>query len=142
MRAMGARGCVRATIAVLLLGSPALAGCGLNVQSPDLFMLTREGQGQRLELLVSDGGTIRCDGRSPEPLSDHLLIQARALASDLDKDAKARLALPASQASVFTYAIKLQDGTISFPDTAAGKRHELSEAELFAVQASRAACGL
>ena len=40
------------------------------------------------------------------------------------------------------YRIRLQDGTISFPDTAAAKHKELAEAELFAVQAAQQACGL
>ena len=65
-----------------------LAGCGLSVQSPDLFLLTRSGAGGRLKLLVSD------------------------------------------------------DGTISFPDTAARSRSELAQLELFAVQASQTPCGL
>ncbi|MGI8411005.1 MAG: hypothetical protein ACR2LV_00545 [Solirubrobacteraceae bacterium] len=131
---------MRRAVAVLLLCCPGLIGCGLNVRSPDLFLLTRVGEGQRLQLLVNDGATIRCDGGPSKPLSDHLLIAARALATDLDPDAKARLSLPASSASVFSYTIKLQDGTISFPDTAATRHHELSEAELFAVQAQPEAC--
>ena len=47
----------------LLLGLIAvvLAGCGLNVQSADLFLLTRTGQGPKLTLLVNDSGTIRCN---------------------------------------------------------------------------------
>ena len=31
-----------------VLAALALAGCGLNVQSPDLFLLTRTGQGKPL----------------------------------------------------------------------------------------------
>ncbi len=46
-----------------------LAACGENVQSPDLFVLTRTGQGQTLTLLVNDSGTIRCDGRAAKPLA-------------------------------------------------------------------------
>lgn len=133
---------MRAVSVTLLLCSAALTACGLAVRSPDLFLLTRSAPGQHLELLVNDGGTIRCDGGSSKPLSNHLLIRARVLATDLDKDAKARLSLPASRGSLFTYTIKLQGGTISFPDTAAAQHHELSEAELFAVQAAQGACGL
>ncbi|MGI8430261.1 MAG: hypothetical protein ACR2OB_13405 [Solirubrobacteraceae bacterium] len=140
MRLSGARPGGKASVAVLLLCGAVPAGCGLAVRSPDLFLLTRSGQGKPLALLVSDGGTIRCNSGKAKPLSDHLLIQARALATDLDKDAKARLAVAASRGSVFSYTLKLQDGTISFPDTAAGTRHELSEAEQFAVQAGHLAC--
>ena len=34
------------------------------------------------------------------------------------------------------------DGTISFPDTAAPGHHEVSDTELFALQAAQQACGL
>ncbi len=117
-------------------------GCGLNVQSPDLFVLTRTGQGASLTLLVNDGGTIRCNRGSSRQLADPLLIRARALVSDLDSDAQAGLHIPRAADSVAFYRIRLQDGTIAFPDTAAAKHKELAEAELFAVQAAQQACGL
>lgn len=120
-----------------------LAGCGLNVQSPDLFLLTRTGQGKPLTLLVSDGGSIRCNGGgASKQLPDPLLIQARTLASDLDKDAKAKLHIPPGRGSVAFYAIRLQDGSISFPDNAAAQHRELAEVELFTVRAAQQACGL
>jgi hypothetical protein len=125
-----------------LLACALLGGCGFNVQSPDLFLLTRTGQGARLTLLVNDGGTIRCDGAKARSLADPLLIRARVLASQLDKDAKAGLRLAPTPASVARYTIRLQNGTIAFPDTAAAKHSELAQAELFAVQAAQRACGL
>jgi hypothetical protein len=119
-----------------------VTGCGLNVQSPDLFLLTRTGQGGQLRLLVNDAGTVRCDGGKPKRLPDPLLVQARALAPELDSDAKHKLRISPAQNSVAIYTIRLQDGTITFPDTAASRRHELAVAELFAVQAAQQACGL
>jgi hypothetical protein len=130
----------RALAAVALAG--LLAGCGFDVQSPDLFLLTRTGQGRTLTLLVNDGGTIRCDGRRPRKLSDPLLLRARDLAAALDADAKRGLRIPAAPNSAFRYTVTLQDGTISFPDTAAAAHSELSQAELFAVQAAQKACGI
>ena len=120
------------------------AGCGLNVESPDLFLLTRTGQGHRLSLLVNDGGTIRCNGGKAKTLPDPLLLQARGLASSLGGDAQHHLRLPAQRGSVFRYTIRLQQGTISFPDTATagGKFPRLAEVELFAVTAAQQACGL
>ena len=116
------------------------AGCGLNVQSADLFQLQRIGQGHTLTLLVSDSGTIRCNAASSRPIPDALLIQARDLADNLAKDAKAKLNLPREHNSVYTYKIKLQDGTISFPDTSAAAHHELSAAELFVTQTAEGVC--
>jgi hypothetical protein len=130
--------CVAAAIVIAGL----IAGCGLNVQLPDLFLLTRTGQGMPLTLLVNDGGTIRCNGGKAKSLSDPLLIQARDLASDLDSDAKKSLNIPRAADTVAMYRIRLQDGTISFPDTAAARHKELADAELFAVTAAQKACGL
>ena len=91
-------------------------------------------------MLVSDGGTIRCDTGHAQPISDALLLQARDLADNLAKDAKAKLSLPPANHSIYTYRIKLQDGTISFADTSAIAHHELSAAELFAAQAASGVC--
>jgi hypothetical protein len=119
-----------------------IAGCGFDVQAPDLFVLTRVGQGRTVTLLVNDGGTIRCDGGRARKLADPLLLRARDLAASLDADAKRSLRIPAPANSAFRYSVKLQDGTISFPDTAAVRHSELAQAELFAVQAAQQACGL
>ncbi len=123
---------------------PVLAACGLDVQGPDLFLLTRSGQGSRLTLLVNDSGTIRCNGGSPRPLSDPLLLRARDLASALGGDAREKLKIAAPANSVYRYTIRLQDGTISFPDTAAagGRYPNLAQAEQFTIQAARQACHL
>ncbi len=118
-----------------------LAGC-LDQRSPDLFLLTRSGPGPTLTLLPSDGGTIRCDGGKARTLPDALLIQARDLAQDLDKDARRGLAIKPSPGTVFDYRIRLEHGTITFPDSAARSRKELSRATLFAAQTAQRACGL
>jgi hypothetical protein len=130
--------------ATLLAAAAAalIAGCGFDVQSPDLFVLTRVGQGRTLTLLVNDGGTIRCDGGRPRRLADPLLLRARDLAASLDGDAKRNLRIPAPPNSAFHYSVKLQDGTIAFPDTAAARHAELGQVQLFAVQAAQQACGL
>jgi hypothetical protein len=119
-----------------------LGGCGFVVQAPDLFLLTRTGQHGTLTLLVNDGDTIRCNGGQPRSLPDPLLLRARDLATSLDADAKRGLKIPAPANSAFRYRIRLQDGTISFPDTAAAHHSELAQAELFAVQGAQQACGL
>ncbi|MDQ6745909.1 MAG: hypothetical protein M3Z27_07860 [Actinomycetota bacterium] len=126
---------------VILLACLALAGCGFNVATSDLFVLHRSGQGRELTLLVSDGATVRCNGGPPRPISDALLLQARDLADALDKDVKAGLR-PASAVarSVYTYTVKLQDGTIAFADTDAGAHAELGRAQLFTAQLANGTC--
>jgi hypothetical protein len=125
-----------------VLALVVLAGCGENVKSPDLFLLTRTGEGQKLTLLVNDAGTISCDGRAPKALPDPLLLVARDLADSLDQDAKASLRINRASNSVFSYKVRLQDGTIYFPDTAGSAHQELAQAEQFAVQAAQGPCGL
>jgi hypothetical protein len=129
---------IPAALALAGLGA-ALAGC-LSVQSADLFLLTRTGGGPKLTLLLSDGGTVRCNGAPAKPLSDKLLLQARDLANTLDTDAKQHLALPRTSNTVAVYTVKLNDGTISFPDTAARTHRELAQLELLTVQIAQGPC--
>ena len=132
---------MRRNCAAILLCA-GLAGCGFDVQSPDLFLLTRTGQAGKLTLLVNDSGTIRCNGGAAKQLPDPLLLQARDLATSLDGDAKSKLRIPAPTNSVYAYTVTLQDGTISFPDTAAARHSELAQAEQFALSAAQSVCGI
>jgi hypothetical protein len=119
----------------------ALTGC-LDVRSADLFLLTRTGQGSKVTLLVSDGGTIRCNGAKSRPISNSALIAARDLADNLSSDAQEGLTIPKGSGSVYYFTIKLQQGTVSFPDRAAAGRKALAQAELFATQTAQRECGL
>jgi hypothetical protein len=119
-----------------------VSGCGFGIRSPDLFVLTRTGVGDTLTLLVNDGGTIKCNDRAPRPLAEQLLLRARDLVTMLDADAKQHLSIPPTAHSVAHYRVKLQAGTISFPDTAGTHHGELAQVELFTVDAAQQACGL
>jgi hypothetical protein len=134
---------MRLRAAVVLLLAALVTGCGFEVEEPDLFLVTRTGaEGHKLSLLVNDGGTISCDGGKPKNVPDPLLLQARDLATNLNTDVSAKLRFPASARSVYTYTVKVQNGTMSFPDTAGLSRKELSDLELFVVQAAANPCGL
>ena len=128
--------------AAVLAAAAVLTGCGFDVQSPDLFQVTRIGPSQKLSLLVNDSGTISCNGGKPKALPDRLLLQARDLATNLNSDAKAKLRFPAGSRSVYTYTVKVPNGTFTFPDIAADSRKELSQLELFVVQAAADPCGI
>ncbi len=120
--------------------SAVLAGCGLNIQSPDLFLLTRSGSGHRQTLLVNSGGTIKCNGSQSKPLPDALLLKARDLTGRLNTDAKHHLSIAPGPGSVYTYRVRLQAGTITFPDTAARTHPELAQLELLSVQILSGPC--
>jgi hypothetical protein len=127
--------------AVAVATALVLAGC-LNVQAADLFLLTRTGQGSKLTLLVNDSGTIRCNGAKAKPISDSTLIAARDLSDNLATDAQNNLTIRDVAGSVYYFRIRMQQGTIAFPDKAAGRRRALAQAELFATQAAQRDCGL
>ena len=124
-----------------LAAALALAGC-FDVKSADLFLLTRTGQGSRLTLLVSDGGTVACDGRTPRALNDQLLIAARDLADNLASDAARNLELPVRAGTIFTYRITLQGGLVTFSDHDTAGHPILAQAEVFAAQAAQQSCNL
>ncbi|HUA05293.1 MAG TPA: hypothetical protein VMB27_15415 [Solirubrobacteraceae bacterium] len=133
---------VRLAVASVLV-TALVAGCGFDVEEPDLFLVTRTGaHGQKLSLLVNDGGTISCNGAKPINLPDPLLLQARDLATSLNTDVGNKLRFPPSARSVYSYTVKVQNGTLFFPDTAADSRKELADLELFVVQAAANPCGL
>jgi hypothetical protein len=134
---------MRLRAAVVLVLAALVTGCGFEVEEPDLFLVTRTGaHGQKLSLLVNDGGTIRCDGGKPKNLPDPQLLQARDLATSLNTDVSAKLRFPTTARSVYSYTVKVQNGTMSFPDTAGLSHKELSQLELFVVQAAANPCGL
>src|SRR6185437_2923671 len=135
MRRAPAVAAAAAAVAVLA------AGC-FDVRSADLFLLTRTGQGSTLRLLVNDGGTISCNGGKAKTVSNTTLITARDLADNLATDAQNKLTIPKAPGSVYYYRIRLQQGTVSFPDRAAATRKALAQAELFAALAAQQACGL
>ena len=118
-----------------------LAGC-FDVKSPDLFLLTRTGQGGKITLLINDAGTVRCDGGKPKSVSNTTLITARDLADNLATDAQNKLTIPNAPGSIYYFRIRLEQGTVSFPDRAAASRKVLAQAELFAAQTAQQDCGL
>ena len=134
---------MRLRAAVALLLAALVTGCGFEVEEPDLFLVTRTGAGgQKLSLLVNDGGTIRCDGGKAKELPDPQLLQARDLATSLNSDVSDKLRFAPSARSVYSYTVKVANGTMSFPDTAASAHKELAQLELFVIQAAANPCGL
>jgi hypothetical protein len=118
-----------------------LAGCGQ--QAPDLFVVNRSGEGRnaKLTMVVSDDGTVTCNGRSHE-LPAKSLLQARALTRDMGDSAKLALDLPPRPGSVLAYRVRLQAGTIAFADTSRPIPRPLIRLEQFTKDVSEDVCGL
>lgn len=127
-------------MAALIFAALAAVGCGLEVQQPDLFLLTRTGNGPKVTLLLNYGGTVRCNGTKTKQVPSKLLLQARNLTSSLNRDARHHLRIAPPHNSVYRYRVKLQDGTIEFPDTAAAHHSELAQLELIAVALLQGPC--
>jgi len=134
---------LRAIAPALLAAMAALSGCG-GVQSPDLFAVSRDGSipGARLDLIVSDNGTIRCNGRAARLLPNELLLDAREVARLLKPEAMRGLTLAHTGNAVLIYDVRDADGHVSFPDTAAPTHPALARLALFTRQAAKRACGL
>ncbi|HWF74318.1 MAG TPA: hypothetical protein VG186_13295 [Solirubrobacteraceae bacterium] len=112
-----------------------LAGCGLAVQAPDLFAVTRTGgAGKPLTIVINDSGTVSCDRGPAKPISDRLLVVARSLVGQLDSDALKKLKPPSPPHSFYRFQVRLEKGSFSFPDTSAAHRPELAKLEQFLLQ--------
>ncbi|HET9104373.1 MAG TPA: hypothetical protein VFN55_13545 [Solirubrobacteraceae bacterium] len=118
------------------------SGCGFNVRSADVFLITRTGQGTRLTVLVNDGGTVSCNGAKPKPISDPDLITARDLAQNLAGDAQRNLRLGSGPGTIFTYRVSVQQGTVVFGDHDTAHHPILAQTELFTAQLAQRACNL
>ncbi|HMD56125.1 MAG TPA: hypothetical protein VKG82_01495 [Solirubrobacteraceae bacterium] len=131
----------------VLLGAAALAplagltSCG-GVTAADLFVVTRTGPApaQRLTILVNEEGVVRCDNGPILKLSDPQLVQARAIQEELRTPASERLSLPPRPGSVYSYAVRDENGTVSFSDNSASQPHVLHELALFVLQVAQQVC--
>ena len=127
----------RALLALPLL----LAGCGS--PAADLFVVTRSGadRNANLTLLVSDDGTVKCNGK-PHPITNQQLLDARALARDLSKQAQLHLVLPPKPGSVLSYKVRMEAGTVAFSDTSRPLPKAFTQLEVFTKNVSEDICGL
>ena len=132
----------RATAAALLAALAALAGCGS--RPPDLFGVDRTGQGPnaKLRLVVSDGGSVTCNGRE-HPLDADRLLRAREVTRELEDQARLHLELPPGPgASVLSYRVRLEAGTVAFSDTSANLPASFTKLELLVKDIAEDVCGI
>jgi hypothetical protein len=127
--------------AVLALAAVAVAACG----SPpaDLFVVTRSGPdpAANLTMVVSDGGSVTCNGRE-HPLDADRLLQARQLARDLSKQAELGLELPPGPGANLSYKVRLEAGTVAFSDTSRGNPQAFFRLAAFTKDVSERVCGI
>ncbi len=127
---------------VTLLGCAVLAACG-GSPAPDLFEVRRTGSDRNanLTLLVSDDGSVTCNGRK-HPIPGDRLLEARALERELSPQAELNLALPPGPNPVLSYRVRLEAGEVSFADTSRPLPPSFSKLTAFTADVTERVCGI
>jgi hypothetical protein len=126
-----------AAAALLLL----LAGCGS--APPDLFVVERSGAdpNANVELLVSDGGSVKCNG-AEHALDAERLLTARRLEDDLAPQAELSIQLPRGPGTQLSYRVSMETGTIAFSDRSPGIPETFQRLAAFTKDVTERVCGL
>ncbi len=123
------------------LAALLLAGCGS--PSADLFVVDRSGSDRNanLRLLVSDDGTVTCNGSKHE-IPNARLLDARQLTRELAPQAQLHLVVPPRPGAVLTYKVRMEAGTVAFSDTSRPLPSTFARLEVFTKAISEDVCGL
>jgi hypothetical protein len=123
----------------IALAALALAGCG--APSADLFEVRRSGPdpNANLTLVVSDGGTVTCNGRR-HALGAERLLEARELARQLNQQAELQIQLAPGPGTDLSYRVRLEAGTVSFSDRSRGMPQDFYELAFFTKRVAEDVC--
>jgi len=131
---------VRAVLPVAALLA-VLCGCG--TASPDLFVVERSGadRNANVELLVSDGGSVKCNG-AEHALDAERLLTARRLQQDLAPQAELSIELPPGPGTQLSYRVSMETGTIAFSDRSPGVPSTFQRLAAFTTDVTERVCGI
>jgi hypothetical protein len=125
----------------LLLLALLLTGCG----SPpaDLFSVERSGAdpNANVDVVVSDGGSVTCDGEEHDLDADRLLT-ARQLVRDLAPQAELGIELPPGQGTNLSYRVSMEEGTVAFSDRSPGVPRTFQRVAAFTTDVNERVCGI
>jgi hypothetical protein len=129
----------RALPAVALL--VVLGACGS--RPPDLFVVERSGadRNANVELLVSDGGSVTCNGKE-HPLDAGRLLTARQLQRELSPQAELSIRLPPGPGTQLSYRVTMETGTIAFSDRSRGVPATFQRLAAFTKDVTERVCGI
>jgi hypothetical protein len=127
----------------LVAAAIAIVGCAQEAPA-DVMLVTRAGSvpGARLTLRITDDGRVSCNDKPLVNITSPQLIEARALAEDLDKAAKSHLRLAPRPQIVFSYAVKLPDGTLRFSDNSLHQSTAMFQVAILAHRIAQRGCRL
>jgi hypothetical protein len=124
-----------------LLAVLFLVGCG----SPpaDLFSVERSGAdpNANVEVVVSDGGSVTCDGEEHQLDADRLLT-ARQLVRDLEPQAELGIELPRGPGANLSYRVSTEAGSVAFSDTSPGVPRTFQRVAAFTSDVTERVCGI
>ncbi len=120
----------------------AFGGCGQ--AAPDLFAVTRSGDGPNddLAMVVNDGGTVSCNGAAPRQLGGDRLLRARELTRELAAAAELQLELPPGPRPTLFYRVESEAGRVSFSDASRNRPAALDRLVGFVADVSENVCGI
>jgi hypothetical protein len=126
----------------VLLAALLLAGCGS--PAPDLFEVKRSGadRNANLTLLVSDDGSVTCNGGKRLPITNETLLRARELERDLSEQAELHLVIPPGPDPVLEYRVRMEAGTLGFADTSRPLPSAFAQLTAFTSDVSERVCGI
>ncbi len=131
----------RTRLALAALGV-FVAGCGF--PSPDLFVVDRSGPGagSDVSLVVSDAGTVACNGGEPRALEGDQLLTARELSRELAEAASLGLELPPGENPTLVYRVRLEAGAVSFTDASRDRPASFDRLQGFVADVAENVCGI
>ena len=126
----------------LVLAALVAGGCGS--PSPDLFQVERKGRDRNanVRLVVSDGGTVKCNDAPPVALDGKRLLRARELARQVAAQAALAIQLEAAKDSTLRYSVRTEDGTVAFSDTSRGRPKSFDQVVAFTADVTENVCKL
>jgi hypothetical protein len=132
---------VRRAALPALAAAGVLAGCGS--RPPDLFSVERSGAdtNANLRLVVSDGGSVSCDGKEHALDADRLLT-ARQLVRDLAHQAELSIELPRGPGTQLSYRVSMEAGSVAFSDRSPGVPNTFLRVAAFTKDVAEDVCGI
>jgi hypothetical protein len=125
----------------LVAGTVLLAGCG--TPPPDLLSVERSGSDRNanVDVVVSDGGSVTCDGEEHALDADRLLT-ARQLVRDLSPQAELGIELPRGPGTDLSYRVSMEAGSIAFSDRSPGVPRTFLRLAAFTKDVTERVCGI
>ena len=128
-------------LALAVTGAALLAGCG----SPpaDLVSVERSGAdpNANVRVVVSDGGSVTCDGVEHELDADRLLT-ARQLVRDLERQATLGIEMPRGAGTNLSYRVSTEAGSVAFSDRSPGVPRTFQRVAAFTKDVTERVCGI